>query len=91
MIPAREWLENPPQDAATGVPYVLAVDDGDLLCRLVVDDRMMRAAIRCREAWHRLQELGGIHDSRAERLLARERQAWEEQHQRELQAVRPAA
>jgi hypothetical protein len=90
MIPVRDWLENPPQDAARGVPYVLAVDDADLLCRLVVDERLIRSAIRCREAWHRMQELGGIHDSRAERMLARERQAWEEQRQRELQ-VAPAA
>ena len=66
------------------MPYVLAVDEADLLCRLVVDERLMRAALRCREAWHRLQELGGIHDSRTEQLLARERQAWEEAHQREL-------
>jgi hypothetical protein len=92
MVTAREWLDDPPQDAASGVPYVLAVDDGDLLCRLVVDDRLMRSAIRCREDWHRLQELGGIHDSRAERLLARERQACEEQRQRETQAApAPAA
>jgi hypothetical protein len=91
MIPAHEWLENPPQDAASGVPYVLAVDDGDLLCRLVVDERLVRAAIRCRDGWHRLQELGGIRDSRAERLLAKERQAWEEEHRRELQAAAPPA
>jgi hypothetical protein len=92
MVPAREWLEHPPQDPSSGVPYVLAVDDGDLLCRLVVDDRLIRATLRCREGWHRLQELGGIRDSRAERLLARERQAWEEEHRREAQAVAaPAA
>jgi hypothetical protein len=92
MIPVGDWLENPPQDAASGVPYVLAVDDADLLCRLVVDDQLIRSAIRVREAWHRMQELGGIHDSRAERMLARERQAWEEQRQRELQvAPVPAA
>jgi len=92
MVPAHEWLDDPPQDAASGVPYVLAVDDGDLLCRLVVDDRLMRSAIRCREDWHRLQEFGGIHDSRAQRLVARERQAWEEQRQREMQATpAPAA
>jgi len=80
MITAQEWMANPAHDPAAGVPYVLAVDEADLLCRLVVDERLMRAALRCREAWHRLQELGGIHDSRAERLLARERAAWEEAH-----------
>jgi ferredoxin len=74
-----------------GVPYVLAVDEADLLSRLVVDERLMRAALRCREAWHRLQALGGIHDSRTERRLAQERQAWEEAHQRELAAAASAS
>ena len=35
----------------------------------------MREARRCREMWHSLQELGGIHNSHAERLLARESKA----------------
>jgi ferredoxin len=70
---------------------VLAVDEADLLCRLVVDERLMRAALRCREAWHRLQGLGGIHDSRAARLLERERQAWEEAHRREAASAPPPA
>ncbi len=87
MIAVPGWLESPPQDAASGVPYVMAVDDGDLLCRLVVDEQLIRSTLRCREGWRRLQELSGIRDSRAERLLARERQAWEEQRQRELQSA----
>jgi hypothetical protein len=90
MVTAQAWLANPTHDPAAGVPYVLAVDETDLLCRLVVDERLMRATLRCREAWHRLQELGGIHDSRTERLLARERQAWEEERRREVAAT-PAA
>jgi hypothetical protein len=90
MIAADEWIEHAPSDPSGGVPYVLAVDDGDLLCRLIVDERLMRAALRCRDGWRRLQELGGIHDSRAERLLARERQAWEETHRRELAAAAAA-
>jgi ferredoxin len=84
MVPLAEWLEHPPRDAASGVPYVLAVDEADLLCRLVVDERLVRSALRRREGWHRLQELAGIHDSRAERLLAREREAWEAEHRRGL-------
>jgi ferredoxin len=90
MVAAQAWLERTPHGPSTGVPYVLAVDDGDLLCRLVVDERLMRTASRCREAWHRLQELGGIHDSRAERMLARERQAWAEARRHDAEAV-PAA
>jgi len=87
MIPAATWLEQPPKDPSSSIPYVLAVDDADLLCRLVVDERMMRAALRCRDAWHRLQELGGIRDARTERVLAREREAWEQEHRRELEAA----
>ena len=91
MIQAQEWLARPPEDPAGALPYVLAVDEADLLCRLVVDERLMRAALRCRDAWHRLQELGGIHDSHAARLIARERKAWEEEHRREAAAAPPAA
>lgn len=83
MLSAHAWLDDPPVDSARGVPYVLAVDEADLLCRVVVDERLMRAAVRCRDAWRRLQELGGIHDSRTERRLAKEREAWEAEHRRE--------
>ena len=84
MQPAQDWLSQPLRESVLDVPYVLAVDEADLLCRLVVDERLMHASVRCREAWHRLQELGGIHDSRAEKRLAREREAWEEAHRRDI-------
>jgi hypothetical protein len=32
---------------------------------------------RCRTLWHRLQEMGGIHNAYAERALERERAMWE--------------
>jgi hypothetical protein len=77
MVPVDTWLALAGGERESKVPYVLVVDDADVLHRLVVDVRMMEAAVRCRERWRRLQELGGIHDSHAERLLARERAAWE--------------
>ncbi len=40
----------------------------------------MRKARRSREMWHSLQELGGVHNSHANRLLERERAAWEASH-----------
>jgi len=90
MLSVQEWLGRPLRDPMLGVPCVLAVDEADLLSRLVVDERLMRAALRCREAWHRLQGMGGIHDSRTERRLELERQAWEEGHRRELAAATSA-
>lgn len=59
------------------VPAVLMVDRHDRLHRVIADERLLREARRCREMWHSLQELGGIHNSHAEALLARERRAWE--------------
>jgi ferredoxin len=91
MRPVQDWLAQPSRESVLDVPYVLVVDEADLLCRLVVDERLMRATVRCREAWHRLQELGGIQDSRVEKLLAREREAWEEAHRREAAIASPSA
>jgi hypothetical protein len=91
MQAAQDWMAGPNRDPSMGVPCVLAVDEADQLARLVVDERLMRSALRCREAWHRLQEMAGIRDSRTERLLARERQAWEEAHKAELAAAVAAA
>lgn len=91
LVPAATWLEQPSADPTAGVPSIAAVDDADLLCRLVVDDALMRAALRCRESWHRLQELAGIRDPRLERALAREREAWEESRAREAAVAAPAS
>jgi ferredoxin len=41
--------------------------------------------------WHSLQELGGIHNSHAEKLLAREKKAWEERMQQEAEALAATA
>ena len=73
MLPAADWLALDAADAARRVPYLLAVDSDERLHRVIVDARMMQATRRCLLLWHRLQEHAGIHDSHAERLLARER------------------
>ncbi len=91
LLPAAEWLAATERDAEQRVPYVLAVDGDDVLHRLVVDARLMAAARRCLLLWHRLQEHGGVHDSHAERLLAREKAEWEAQRQREADLARAAA
>jgi ferredoxin len=70
------------------------VDANNVLQKVIVDERLIREARRCREMWHSLQELGGVHNSHAEKLLAREKKAWEERMQQEAEAhtaVAPAA
>jgi hypothetical protein len=91
MVRVDEWLALDTKDQAGKVPYLLAIDEDDVLHRLIVDGKLMQAARRCREMWHRLQELGGIHNSHAERLLARERTAWEEHKQREFASLKDEA
>jgi hypothetical protein len=86
LVPVADWLARPAAGEQQ-VPCLVAVDSENALQRLVVDERLVNAAKRCLENWHRLQELGGIHSSHAERLLARERAAWEEQKRQEIEAL----
>jgi ferredoxin len=52
----------------------------------------MQLTARCRTFWHRLQEQGGIHNSHAEILLAREKAKWEEARASEQDVAKaPAA
>jgi hypothetical protein len=72
LIHVDEALTRERRDVPEAVPCVLMVDGDDRLHRMIADERLLREARRCREMWHSLQELGGIHNSHAEALLARE-------------------
>ncbi len=91
MIPVDESLTRERKGLPDKVPSVLMVDADNVLQRVIVDERLIREARRCREMWHSLQELGGVHNSHAEKLLARERKTWEERMQREAEAITAAA
>jgi hypothetical protein len=75
LVSVNTWLAAEPAAMPTSIPTVLMADRENELHRVVVDEKLMRDARRCREMWHSLQELGGIHNSHAERLLDLERQA----------------
>jgi ferredoxin len=91
MRPVADWLDLADSEAAQCVPYVLAVDEGNTLHRVAVDARLARSVRSVRVLWRRLQEQAGIHNSHAERVLARERVLWQEEKRRELEAVRGVA
>jgi hypothetical protein len=82
-----EYLELGHGQARDKVPCVLLVDEDDVLQKFSVDEKLIRAAERCKAKWQSLQELGGIHNSYAERLLAQERERWEQEKARELEAL----
>jgi hypothetical protein len=97
IVPPAQWNGSmvPVASRLTGreaepdkVPFVPMIDANDVLQRLLVEEKLLAASRRCRDLWHNLQELGGIHSSQAERLVARERKAWEEQKQREIDALK---
>jgi ferredoxin len=91
MVPAAQWIAQAPNESADSVPYVLVADSNNVLARAIVDERAIGAARRCLDSWHRLQEHGGVHNSFAERLLAREKQVWDEQKRQEIENLKPAA
>jgi len=91
MIPADEWLARDPKELGDAIPYVLAVDPDDVLQRVIVDSRLMQTVARTRTFWHRLQEQGGIHNSHADILLARERAKWEQAKEKELEQLKATA
>ena len=87
MVPLAQGLGGEKGLAAEEVPYALMVDEQNRLRRVIVHDKLMLAARRCGEMWRSLQELGGIRSSQTERVLARERKAWEEAKQKEIEAL----
>lgn len=91
MIPVDESLAKERKGLPDKVPSVLMVDSENRLQKVIVAQSLIRQASRCREMWHSLQELGGVHNSHAEQLLAREQKAWEERTRKEAEAVAPAA
>lgn len=78
LAPVDEIMVRESNGNIDRIPSLLMVDANNTLQKVIVDEKLIRAARRCQSQWHSLQELGGIHNSHAERLLARERQAWEE-------------
>jgi hypothetical protein len=79
LVPVSEFLAREPNDLVEKVPCLLMVDSDNRLQKVVVSDKLVREARRCADAWHSLQELGGVHNSHAALLVERERKAWAEQ------------
>jgi hypothetical protein len=79
LIPVDEALAADSSREPDRVPCILMVDGADRLQKVLIDEKLLRDARRCREAWHSLQELGGIHNSHAQRLLAEQRVAQAQQ------------
>jgi hypothetical protein len=88
MLPVANYLDLEDAETFEKVPYVSVIDANNVLRRLVVDDSLNRIARRCLDRWHVLQEQGGINNSYASAQLSIERSAWEEEKEKQIQAIR---
>ena len=79
LVPVAEFLTREPKNLTDKVPCLLMVDRDNQLQKVIVNDTLVQEARRCAEAWRSLQELGGVHNSHAARLLEQERKAWADQ------------
>lgn len=70
VIPISQAMGGEERGARGRVPSITLVDADGRLHRALCDDRTLLETRRCRTMWHSLQELGGIHNSHAERVRA---------------------
>ncbi len=89
MVAVDAFLRRDRRGLPDELPCLWMVGEANTLHKVIVDERLIREALRCRDMWHNLQELAGIHNSHAEILLAREKKAWEERMQQEAQTLAP--
>ncbi len=74
MVPLGDYLALQEGETFGKVPYLLMVNDSNTLHRVIVRRGLVAAARRCADLWRSFQELGGIRNSHALRLLEAERQ-----------------
>lgn len=83
MLPVANYLDLAEAQTFEKIPYVPVIDGNNILRRLVVDDKLIRVARRYRDRWHILQQQGGVNNSYASAVLAKERVALEEEQARQ--------
>ena len=91
LIRIEESLARERKGLPDKIPSLLMVDGENRLQKVIVDQSLIRQAGRCRDMWHSLQELGGVNNSHAQKLLAREQKAWQEQLSQSQAQAAPAA
>ncbi|MBM3554081.1 MAG: ferredoxin [Alphaproteobacteria bacterium] len=91
LASVADFLADDTSDRGGALPTLAMVDGADRLCRVIVDDRLIREARLCRDMWRSLRELGGVRNSHAERQVAKERAAWAEATRQTADAPKIAA
>ncbi|HET6400023.1 MAG TPA: ferredoxin [Candidatus Kapabacteria bacterium] len=69
MISVSDSLKSNSRELPTAVPSIALIDVEGCLHHAIVDRRILEETRRSQNMWRSLQELGGIHNSHAERLV----------------------
>ena len=89
IVPMAAFLAQP--DSAGAQPGVPTVDEHLQLHWRVAGEELVLATRRCADTWRSLQELAGIGNSHAQRLLEAERAKWESARAGGAAVTAPAA
>jgi ferredoxin len=87
LLPVAEalpMLEQPEPERFAALPMI---DEQHKLHQVVATRALLRQAARCRDLWHSLQELAGIHNSHAEQAVAQAERQWRERLAQEQAAA----
>ncbi|RMG40102.1 MAG: hypothetical protein D6732_03395, partial [Methanobacteriota archaeon] len=85
MMEAEQFLDDIGEKLTTeNIPYLLAVDDEKTIWRVLPNHSIIHGAQKIARIWKSIQELGGVNNSHALRLLEAERQKLKEEIEAEL-------
>jgi ferredoxin len=87
MVPLGEYLLQT-GDSEDKLPYILMADEKGILWRVLLTRRMVELTRKAAADWRSLQELGGINNSHALKLLDREKKRLEEEMQQQVEEVK---
>ena len=73
LVPASDCLDAEFRGVPGKLPSLSMVDAADCVQKVIVDERLLGEARRCRDLWRSLQEFAGIHNSHVARALAQAR------------------
>jgi hypothetical protein len=102
LMPVDQYLASDEDQLGHAVPYIWAIDDQDVLVRLVVSRALIFACRDRLNYWHTLQELAGIQNFYVEEAVDRiieeqraaieaEREQLEKEHEEQLESARSEA
>ncbi len=87
MLPLQDYLSLDPEALQNRIPYLLTVDNDGRLGRVIMTRSIVEWVQQCASFWHNLQELGGINNSFALKLIATEKDRLASDMQEQVDAL----